>query len=131
MRILLWFQFFLAVIETGALLVGGVILSGRADAFGPAGDAADKRLGEVSVLLLLTLGTAILLAICASLVRRRRIALYSLVVVAEFAILAGLGYSLYIGLFAGLAALLLVLLGAWILVDLFHRDVRAFVRRQS
>ncbi len=79
------------------------------------------------VLLLLRLGTTLIQALSAGLVRRGWAIVAPLILLSQVAVVVDLFWSLWIGTFGAFGATLLVLLGGWILADLFRGEVRRYL----
>src|SRR2546421_10411446 len=93
LRILLWFQFYLTLINTLAVFGYMAVVDGhRHDSYGDQilWDLFTQREEQVLVVALIMLGSAIVLAVCARLARHRTVVLYPVVTVAELAVLCGL-----------------------------------------
>lgn len=122
MRVLLWFQFFLTLVLFLAVLIGTASIN---DVYG---DSGSTRLEDhLWTLMLMLLGTTVIQALAAGLLRHGWAVLAPLVLVSQLAVLADLGWCLYIGTFGAFGACLLVLLGGWILADLFRGEVRRYL----
>jgi hypothetical protein len=127
MRILTWFQFHLTLVTLVVAIVLGAVLSGHDLSYTSVDDPVARQLGRVEVLILVLAGTAILLAVAAALVRRGFMVAFPLVILAEVAVLVDVGLAVRTGVILGLVAVLLLILGGWILADLFRREVRTFL----
>ena len=133
LRILLWFQFYLTLINTLAVFGYMAIVDGhRRDSYDDliAWELFTQREEQVVAVALIMLGSAIVLAICARLARHRSVVLYPFVIVAELGVLYGLIRAIQAEVYAGIGVALVVLLGGWILTDLFRGEVGAFLRGQ-
>src|SRR5690349_21574948 len=124
MRILLWFQFFLTLVLFLAVLIGIGTIS---DAYDDSFEANQQLQDHLFVLLLLLLGTTLIQALSAGLVRRGWAIVAPLILLSQVAVVVDLFWSLWIGTFGAFGATLLVLLGGWILADLFRGEVRRYL----
>jgi hypothetical protein len=139
MRVLLWLQFFVTLLNTLPLFLFEWILQGREDdAFraggfdNPAYWFWSDRADLVGRLALAVLGTAVLLAICAGLTRQGWIVLYPLIIVAEAAVVASLVWLVLDSVYVGMGVTLALAFGGWALTDLFRGQTRRFIfRRRS
>lgn len=132
-RILLWLQFFLTLLSSLPIFIYLWILQGREDEAFRAGGfespiygAVSDRADVVAKLSVSVLGIAILLAFAAGAVRRARVLLYPLVVLAEASVVVGLAYLILDVVFVGVGVALVLFIGAQVLVNLFRGEVRAF-----
>jgi hypothetical protein len=135
MRLLLWFQFYLTLLSAMPLFIYGWILQGQQDdLFGDevAWEIMGNRASQVLILGMATVGSGVLAAICAGLVRRRRIAalLYPLILVAEALIVFVLAKDVLDGVYLGFGVLLSLVLGGWILADLFRGETLSYAFRR-
>jgi hypothetical protein len=132
MRILTWFQFHLTLVTLlVAIVIAATLSSRRLANFGVGGDPIEQQLERVEVLCLALTGTAILLAVTAALVRRGFAVAFPLVLLAEVAVLVDVALAAGAGIVLRVVVVLLVILGVWILVDLFRREVWTFLLRSS
>ncbi|MCW3845431.1 hypothetical protein ONA70_35750 [Micromonospora yasonensis] len=133
MRILIWLQFHLTSVNLVVAVVAGAILSGSTSgrSYASASGASGDQLGRLEMLMPARKGTAVLLGLTAALVRRGFLVAFPLVLAAEAVVLVDLGLAARAGIVVGIVAALLVVLGGWILADLFRREVRAFLLRSS
>ncbi len=130
LRILLWFQFYLTLILMLAVTIV-LGLTNEHDIGDPytGYDAVEQQESRLFVLLLLLLGTSILLALSAGLLRFGWVLHFPLIVLAELAVVTALGWTLVVGTVFGIGTALLLLFGGWVLVDLFRAEVRAYLLR--
>jgi hypothetical protein len=136
MRILLWFQFYLLLLSAIPSFIYGAIMQGQQEQY--YGDIMGWEIFENRATAAITAGFAtvgvgVLSAICAGLVRRRKVAvvLYPLVLATEALVIVVLARDVRDGLYAGLGAVLSLALGGWILVDLFRGETLAYVFRRA
>jgi hypothetical protein len=125
MRILTWFQFYLTLVALVVAIILGAVLSHRP--YLGTDDPFEQQLDRVQELMLVLTGTAILLAVTAALVRRGFAVAFPMVILAEMAVLVEVWLAARAGIVLGVVVALLVILGGWILVDLFRREVRTFL----
>lgn len=131
MRILTWFQCHLTLVTLVVSIIVAAILSTHDLSSVGADDPIERQLDHTAVLILALPATAILLAVTAALVRRGFAIAFPLVILCELAVLVDVGLAFRTGIVLSVVTLLLVVLGGWILSNLFRREVRAFLLRPS
>lgn len=130
MRILLWFQFFVTLVTFLGVLIGTMLITNtQLDATSDEYASTVHLEHQLAVLLLAMAGTLILQALSAGLLRFGWVVHFPLIVLAQLAVLAELGYTLWLGNFGALGAALLVLLGIWIMANLIRGEVRRYLTR--
>lgn len=130
LRILLWMQMFLSMIGLLVSLIGGYYINRRKLA--STGDAYSRLRGledRVELLLLGFVAAAILLAVCAALVRRRWPPVHVFVLAVEALAVAIVVVAASTGLAGTLLVILYAALTVWILVDLFRGEVLQYLWR--
>jgi hypothetical protein len=124
LRILLWFQMHLTLI--------GLLIVLAAVGFVASVRHVQLDSGVVEQLLLsmlLLVGTAVFLAICAALVRRRWVLVYPLIVLVEVAVIVNIVRAVASGLVGFLLVLVYAALTGWVIADLSRREVRVYLLR--
>jgi hypothetical protein len=124
LRILLWMQMFLSVLGVLVCLVGLYYINRRKLL---SSDDAYWRLrrleDQVELVFLGLFAAAILLAVCAPLVRRRWPVVHLFALAVEALVVAIIVMAVRVGLAATFLMILYAALTVWILVDLFRGEV--------
>jgi cell division protein FtsW (lipid II flippase) len=124
LRVLLWFQTHLTLL--GLLIVisfVGYVTNVRHVRI-------DDEVGnQILVMMGLLVAIAVVLAVCARLVRNRWFWVYPLILVAEAGVVVVIVRAVASGLAGGLLVLLYAALTGWILADLARHEVRAHLFR--
>jgi hypothetical protein len=135
LRILLWLQFFLMLLNSLPLFIYEAVLQNREDAAydtggldSPIYTTVSHRADQVGQLALWMVAIAALLGISAGLTRRGWLISYPLVLLAQIAAVAGLVYLLRDEIYLGLGVALVLAIGVCVLVVLFRPEVWRFIR---
>lgn len=116
----------LLLTQTWMLLVGTLLLMLLVQAMSANGPLDDDRTNALLVLIAALLIAPILLSVAAKLFRHGRASGWGLAFVAELAV----GFVIYaagaVGLYFGVAALVLAGLAVWVTVNLLRAEVRRF-----
>jgi hypothetical protein len=140
-RILLWFQMYLSLIGVVAVLIWAAIVEKRRlvifedagysgvtyPAYSRLTDLRDQLLFAMAALVVV----AVVLAVCAKLLRRGWKWVYLLILATQAVVVAIIVRGVTSGWTGGLLVLLYAALTGWILADLFRGEVLAFVWRRA
>jgi hypothetical protein len=125
LRILLWFQLHLTLLGLLVLLIW-LGTHRRAGLYHGADREFDDQLARG---LLLLAGIAVVLPVCVKLLRPGWFWAYLFILAVEAAVIVVIVGAVTSGLAGTLLALLYAAVTGWILVDLFRREVRAYLLR--
>lgn len=124
LRVLLWLQAFLSVLGVLVSLIGAQYVDRRKML--SSGDAYFRLRGlqdRLEVVVLGLLAVAVLLSVCAPLVRRRWPPVHVFVLAVEALVVAVIVATVGTGLAGTVLMVFYAALAAWIVVDLFRADV--------
>jgi hypothetical protein len=129
-RLLLWMQMFLSLIGLLVAIIGAYYVD-RRKLMG-IGDSYSRLRGledRIELLLLGFFAVAVLLAVCAPLVRRRWPPVHVLVLAVEVLAVVVIALAVRVGLAATILVIVYAALTAWIVVDLFRGEVLRYLWR--